>query len=368
MIYLTCGTPGAGKTLWTISTVEKLRQESGREVYYHGITDLALEWQKLDDPKQWNTLPEGSIIVIDECQGTFPNRRQTGVPPEHISALETHRHKGYDIFLITQNPQLMDNHVRKLVGEYRFLDRPSNLSYVVIHKFRHVVDWKNQTERKGAEKERWKYPKEAFNWYKSAEVHTHKVRLPRFLIWIPVLLGVIGICIYSAYNVLSGKNREDRKNETVSSTTNNQGIPSPVHQGTFQGVNFQTLGQDQQARPLTKTEYLALWQPRVYEMPYSAPIYDEIARPTTFPVIGGCVKKGNECRCFSQQATHIKVEPSFCENYIEYGQFNPFRSPEQAEMEYQRQQQEQQRQQHETALASIGTSPATPAHPIPRSL
>lgn len=359
MLYLTCGTPGAGKTLWTIWYVENLRKNSGRQVFYYGITDLTLDWERIDDPKKWNELPEGSIIVIDECQGTFPNRRQTGVPPEYISALETHRHKGYDIFLITQNPQLIDNHVRKLVGEYRFLDRPANMKYAVIHKFRHVVDWKNQNERKGAEKERWKYPKEVFDCYKSAEIHTHKMRLPRFLIYVPLLLGVIGVCVYTAYDVLSGKNREDRKNEKISAAANNQGISAPSNMAHFPGADFSSMTLEDQAkqRVLTKSEYLALWTPRVYEMPHSAPIYDEIAKPTTFPVISGCVKQGDVCRCFSQQATHIKVERQFCENYIEYGQFNPFVNQEQAEYERQRQEQQQAAQRGQDRFVPVSGIP-----------
>ena len=138
-ITLTTGTPGAGKTLRTLWDVENLRKESGREVYYHGIKNLQLPWIQLDDdPKfdpeakpptfgimctEWYKLPHGSIVVLDECQRIFRSRASGSTVPQHVSELETHRHKGFDLFIITQHPAIIDLNVRRQVQTHRHLKR-----------------------------------------------------------------------------------------------------------------------------------------------------------------------------------------------------------------------------------------------------
>lgn len=70
-----------------------------------------LPWTKIE-PKKWMDCPPGSIIVIDECQFVFPKKPNGSKLPEFYEKLAIHRHNGYDIFLITQNPTLVDNFVR----------------------------------------------------------------------------------------------------------------------------------------------------------------------------------------------------------------------------------------------------------------
>jgi hypothetical protein len=322
-IYLTCGVPGAGKTLHTICTVEERCKKENREVYYSGIEGLTLDWISLPDPSKWNELPKGAIIVIDEAQRVFPLRKQGAQVPEFISPLETHRHKGYDIYLITQSPQLIDIHVRKLVGDYKFLDRPYNQSYTVVWRFRHVCDWKSTTEQATAEKARWTYPKEAFKWYKSAEVHTHKKRLPRFLIWIPALILILSLCGYALISVFSkyADKKETVKNEQTNSVPAGQFLPQS---GTAYFSGIQAM-EPKTREILTTVEYVSMWVPRLPEMPFSAPVYDEIAKPTTFPKVASCILGRNTCECFTQQATRIlQMDKRFCIHFVENGQFDPF--------------------------------------------
>ncbi|MDR2173315.1 MAG: zonular occludens toxin domain-containing protein [Burkholderiales bacterium] len=325
MIYLTCGTPGSGKTLHTISTVEQRRIKENRKVFYNGIDGLSLEWEQLDDATQWDTLPVGSIIVIDECQRLLPIRKQSAQVPPHVSAFETHRHKGYDIYLITQSPQLLDMHVRKLVGEYKFVDRPYNQDYAVVWKFRHVCDWKNTTERAAAEQIRWKYPKEAFNWYKSAEVHTHKKRFPKFLLWFPALFFLIAFCGYALYSVFN--KYKEAKNEAPQAQLQSNSMATATFNSLGNQAYFSGIQAPEENKLLSTAEYLAMRVPRLPELPYSAPVYDQLAQPTNFPKVSACVVGKDDCQCWTQQATRLHIDKQFCVYFVENGYFDPFLAP-----------------------------------------
>ncbi|HEY0563837.1 MAG TPA: zonular occludens toxin domain-containing protein, partial [Methylophilus sp.] len=122
-INLITGLPGHGKGVYSLDTVEKLRIKSNRPVYYHNIKDLNLQWHALDDPKKWIDCPEGSIIVLDEAWQTFPLRPNAQTPPEYVSRLATHRHHGFDIYIITQQPTQLDSFVRKLVDTHYHIVR-----------------------------------------------------------------------------------------------------------------------------------------------------------------------------------------------------------------------------------------------------
>ena len=119
MLTLVTGTPGAGKTLWCVSTIEKLRLETSRPVYYYGVTDVAFEWIALDDPRDWYKCPEGSIIFLDECWNQlFPARKVGSDVPAWVEPMATHRHRGHDVFIATQHSTQIDTFVRKMVGRH----------------------------------------------------------------------------------------------------------------------------------------------------------------------------------------------------------------------------------------------------------
>jgi zona occludens toxin (predicted ATPase) len=150
VIILITGVPGSGKTLYTLHQVktrveaENARFEAEgkppREVHYSGIADLKLPWIELEDPTKWNTLPPGSIIVIDECQRVFRPRGSGATVPPYIADLETHRHKGYDIYLITQHAMLVDQNIRRLVGKHQHIVRKFGISAATLKRFPDLPD------------------------------------------------------------------------------------------------------------------------------------------------------------------------------------------------------------------------------------
>lgn len=304
MITLTTGTPGAGKTLWTIVHVEALRQSTGREVYYSGISDLNLPWLRFDDAAAWHTLPDGVIIVIDEAQRVF---RPAGIGqkvPDEIAAFETHRHRGHDVFLITQQPGLIHSNIRKLTEVHRHLMRKFGSTWATVHEWAGVRDNCDKT-RKDSIATQWRYPKHAYGWYKSAEVHTHKLRVP-FKVWLALLVPVfiVGGAWWFYSKRLSPDANQAPKTD---SKTVVSGVPSApsVGGGKLPATTFD----------------LASFQPRVADLPHSAPRYDGMTQPVRVPVIVGCVTywPSKDGFCITQQGTRVYPSQAFRLSFNENG-------------------------------------------------
>jgi zona occludens toxin (predicted ATPase) len=166
MINLSMGLPGAGKTLFTIAFVKEMVEKEHRPVFYSGINDLALDWYE-HDAEKWMECPEDAIIVIDECQRIFRPRGSGAKVPEFISGLETHRHKGFDIFLITQHPMLMDADDRRLAKQHWHICRKFGMQRATVLQFESCKE-QPLSHTAIARCFEWKYPKEVFKYYKSA--------------------------------------------------------------------------------------------------------------------------------------------------------------------------------------------------------
>lgn len=307
MFSVTSGLPGAGKTLWTIVHVEAMRKRENREVFYHGIADLALDWRKLEDPLKWFDCPSGAIIVIDEAQNLFPTRGTAQKAPEHVARAATHRHQGHDVFLITQHPGKLDASLRKDIEVHRHIMRKFGSHWATVHQWQGVRENCDKT-RKDSVATQWRYPKEAFGLYKSAEVHTHKVRVPAKL-WLALLLPVIVVGAFlwifrdrSAETVPPGQQQQ-----TTLTTAQQRGDPEPRN------------------RPKTVAEYLADQTPRVPGLEHSAPAYDALTTPKMVPVPAACIDwPGKGCNCFTQQGTPYRTSAEICQQIVKSGIFLPF--------------------------------------------
>ncbi len=210
MITIRTGLPGAGKTLFTVHDYiarPPLGSAPVREVYVSGI-DLvpdSVPFIPLDEPTRWMDCPAGSLVIIDEAQRFFRNRPPGATVPDYVAALETHRHLGIDLVLVTQDPMLIDKHVRRLAGEHFHAKRTFGLSSITMYRWQRCVDDPLDFHtKKEAEKVRRKYPKKIYKCYKSAEIHTVKRKIP-FRVWatfaVLLALGPIG---WFAYHHISG--------------------------------------------------------------------------------------------------------------------------------------------------------------------
>lgn len=309
--HIVTGLPGNGKTLYTIHTVESLRKSSDRHhVYYHGIDiDPAKlpDWVPLDDPRDWHKCPTGSIVVLDEAQKTFVKRGNGAPVPEYVSALETLRHQGIELWLITQHPMLIDSHARKLIGDHRHLVRAFGAQAATVHRWNSVQEQCDKS-RADSEAQVWAYPVEVFGWYKSAEIHTIKRRLPRafwFLVSVPVVLAV---CVWIMIKWYQSR------------------LPSaPVEQAGKSGlINAPAarIPARQDASPKkTRVQYLEEHIARLPGLPHTAPAYDEVTRPVEAPYPAACVEMQGDCRCYTQQATRMAVPVDLCRSIVGGGFF-----------------------------------------------
>lgn len=320
MIELITGLPGNGKTLYTISQVRAQAERENRQVFYHGIPDLTLNWEKLEDPTKWAEVPPNSIVVIDEAQKTFRNRSLGSTPPKFVTDLETHRHLGIDLVMITQHPSLIDPAVRRLAGRHRHMVRIWGTEASTVHKWDAVKDNCDKS-RADSDKTKWAFDKSVYSLYKSAEVHTMKRSIPGR---VKMLMGlsVVFVCLvgYMVY-YLKSKTQPPPTSAPAVAASSGGAITSP--------------GQTPYASaPVDPEEDLRRFvhreQPRIVGLPHTAPKYDQITEPTRAPVPAACIQKGTatsgnvECKCFTQQATPMAVEFNMCMEFARNGYFQDF--------------------------------------------
>lgn len=222
MINLRTGTPGACKTLSAVEALAKMidrwekHPEEARPIFVHGVKDLALphapvplvEWRESDRKPavlvpDWDAMPDGSFVLIDEAQAFFPPRSSASTPPAHVAWLNTHRHRGFDIEVITQHPKLIDGSLRALVGKHQHFRRLFGGQRSYCYEWDACSD--SLSGLSTAVGSYYPFPKGAFKWYKSAEVHTkQRFKLPTWLLIPFVGIAIALFAIPRAYSVLSG--------------------------------------------------------------------------------------------------------------------------------------------------------------------
>lgn len=330
MITLGTGLPGNGKTLFMLWYLKRKADKENRPVYYHNVKDLNPDvlgnWSTFE-PEKWYDLPSGSIVLIDECQDIFPKKPNGAPLPEHFTKLNTHRHLGIDLFLITQHPSLIDNSVRRLVGQHFHSIRKFGLQRSTIYEWSSCASSPElDSTQKNSVVMKWKFPKEVFGWYKSAEVHTVKRAIPAKLVL--AVLFVIGIFSYGYYALdrFQQKGREQQAVLTAKqSPTMQEGVVPVV---AVAPVSAQTGAVD----PVADAEqYMFNQTPRVANLPETAPKYDGLTVPTRVPVPAMCFQIGDvrsekpiRCQCYTQQATKMDIEFNMCISIARNGRFIDF--------------------------------------------
>lgn len=304
MITLITGLPGNGKSLYALNWVKAKAEAENRTVYYNGIADLTLPWVHMDEPEQWHTLPTGALIVIDESQRVFRPRASGANVPAHVSAFETHRHNGHDVVLITQHPQLLDQNIRRLVGQHFHAVRKFGMARATVYEWGQVQTL-NKSDYARAIRHEFAFPAEAFGWYKSAELHTHKRKLPMrfwFVLAAPLVIGGVLWAAYVAMQRLQG-------HAPAPSTPASSILPLPP------------AASGHAPATMTAAEYAESMQPRVSGLAYTAPAYDGVTKPTRAPVPVAVVKMGNRCQAYSQQGTRLNMPQALCASLLETGFF-----------------------------------------------
>ncbi|WP_407295896.1 zonular occludens toxin domain-containing protein [Stutzerimonas zhaodongensis] len=344
MLVIRTGKPGHGKTLNTIREVDQTAHAQGRVIYYHNINGLKPEqlqaqWFEFDGPEKWFELPADSIIVVDEAQGWFGARDPRARPPEHITRFETMRHQGHEVHLVTQDPRYLDVHLRRLCNSHIHYWRVFKSAQLLRFESEVVIEKVEiKSSFKDADKKSLRLDKRYFGAYTSTNAKHHfQTKVPtKFLLALCVVIGA-AILVYRAY---------ERYNAEKAARAASSGAPSGSMVDQVRdtvGAFIRPAGADvQQGAPQTLEQYLGRRVPRVQDLPASAPIYDGLTSPQTFPKpvcisttdsrllarnrarMEIAVNEGTVtgCRCNTQQGTRLEVSFQFCMTVVQNGYFD----------------------------------------------
>lgn len=361
MLFLRTGLPGAGKTLNTIKELDEEHQVDPenpnlrlhkdpehpelppRTIYYNGIPDLKVDqlksrWIEWDDPDHWYDLPDGSIIVIDEAQGTFGTDVRTRV--DKVTRFEKHRHQGLDIHLITQHPSLICLPVRKLCGKHINFIRPYGRTKGIFrHEYEMCIDSpEKRVNFKMAQESKIEFDSHYFKLYKSSTVHTHKKIKPSYYkhIWIgaAIILICLTIILIGGYYALQKyKKKTDQPAETPVAESPN----SPDRHA------LQPVPKAGTKPAVTSTSFADDYKPRIADVASTAPRYDELTKPRDFPrptclattdirLISTAKARGLNvgtyngeqvsCQCYTQQMSRMSTSVEFCMDVVQNGYFD----------------------------------------------
>lgn len=282
MITLITAVPGSGKTLYAVSLIQGFLNE-GRPVYQNisGIQADKFENNHLlfDAPDDWTETPDGSVVIYDECQQShlYPATGERGkVMDKRLTAMETHRHTGHDLYFITQAPTFVHHHVRKLVGCHIHFYRGSGATNVARYEWSHTCDNPNdRNEQRRADFSIFRFDKKLFELYQSSTVHTHKFRIPKKIIGLGVLL--LAIAAFVVYMFSQG--------------------------GIFGGQsNIKGAAKADSQRPAAA---------QIVPPPTTSP-YAYLADTPTIVPVGGCISSATACRCYLKDMTPLDLPQDQC--------------------------------------------------------
>lgn len=347
MIILITGTPGSGKTLYTVAELLN-KKFKGRPLFVNGIPNLLIEHEVIsdEDVEKWFkggvSIPQpttinndtgeivqhpdkpafdvkNAVFCIDEVQRIARTRSASAPVPEWIKQLEVHRHFGCDFIIITQHPQQMDAHIRRLVGRHLHVRRTFALGAAVVYEWDSV---NNLSGFKNAQSKIWRYPKDAFKLYKSSELHTKAGGRVPLVVW--VLLAAVLAFPFVGYSTLQRmmyKFSDDGKNvATPPSMIATNGKPGAQKSGG-------------EKPPMTRQQYIDQFEPRLEGQMHTAPAYDQLTAVKIVPLPAACIESfkpswvkqhGGPCGCYTQTGTPYETTQSMCAQFVRNKVFFPF--------------------------------------------
>lgn len=331
MIYQFTGQPGHGKTLQAINLALEF-QKNGRIVYVCNVRDFDYEKTGMlpmtpEEFRNWMAfLPDGAVCLVDECyeKGMLPKRAASQKLPEHVERLATHRHKGIDFIFVCQSPdKQMDSFVHDLIDEHVHVRRKFGTQFQNLLKYDRYE--RNPLKGSPTTVKRVRFPKHVFGLYKSTELDTTQKKIPWYL-WVFAIGGPLGL-LY-AYWVFAGMG------ERLAGPKSVEGAPTEVATGAV-GHGALATGTDAPAPPMTATELIERFTPRVESQPWSAPAYDGLAVPADPPRVFcmssapsyedelSTTTKGS-CTCMTEQGTRYVMKLPLCYAIARRGQYEPY--------------------------------------------
>lgn len=328
MLTAITGVPGSGKTQLAVKKLLEYHQANqalppdDQRPIYSNIKGLKLPHAV--SPDDWRECPDNSVIFYDECQEYdifAKTKRGSRSESEIIQALETHRHRGIDIYFITQDISYLCAHLRGLIGLHYHVTRPMGANVASVFVWRHGKTSSPELARTqaGAEdKFLFNYSKKLYNLYNSATVHTHKMKIPkRVIFWVLLPLLLIGGAYYQA---------------TKSSTKEFYGIKDKEEKTLDQASKDFATGEAIQQEQPPKPEKTQLISYNVND-PYQIDNSKFNRQVVNYPDFAGCIQFDNNCSCYTQQGTKLDVDAKICKQGLKELPFNYFNNTRQQDFQ-----------------------------------
>lgn len=322
LVTIISGAPGAGKTSLAVSMLLAERErDPARPVFVMGIPELAIAHELVPPVDQWTQLkshpddpsisypefvfPDGALVIVDEAQNVFRGRAQGAAVPPHVAALERHRHKGLDFWLLTQHPTMIDINVRKLAGKH--LHVRSHWAGGELLEWSEASDPSSAADRAKAIRVRYKPPRKVFGLYKSASLHVKRSRRVPVALWVFLaVVGVSGVLAWRVYgrvsDAIAGKGYGEQAE--LSQAAPRAAGPAPSAPA---GLSLDSF------------------KPRLNGRPESAPLYDPVRKVVAMPAVAGCVASRSRCTCFTEQGSDAGLSSDECRAWLRSPPFSPFR-------------------------------------------
>ena len=320
MLVLVTGSPGAGKTSNMLWEFLKNPDYADRPKFCSDIPDFdraAHGVGDFTDIEKWQDCPDGSIIFCDEAQ-RFLRPRSGRVVPDWLGAFETHRHRGFDFVFITQHPSLIDAHVRRLVGRHHHFHKPFGIKNSIRYTWEHTQENPCSHTFKDAQRKVIRTNPEVFKLYKSTALDTHKRQLP----WGKLSIGALGVLMIIGGFSYSFTHLGGTKKPVPDTSENQQSSTVQTTKPDGSLVSFTSPVQESAPRTFKQEDLI----PRADNLPWTAPYYDELTRPSDFPRIAACIESYKGCNCYTQQATPITVSFDVCKAIVKNGTFDNWAS------------------------------------------
>lgn len=313
MQTLITGVPGSGKTaivvqefikpmLGTTVKVQPMDGESyeAQRVLYTNIKGLQLPhvlleagpvwrqvgkdgWEQAEGNKlgihNWHEWAKpGAMIVLDEFQRIWPQRPNGAPVPPDVSAMDTHRHGGVDLILLTQK-QSFDQHIKGLLGRHVHLRRMWPFAAGIMY------EWDSHSQSllysKAFKRKPYKIKKSTYELYHSADAHTKQASAIPTLVWF-LVAGVVAM-----------------------------GVLGP----TFYGRMQERIGTPKKAAEVAKVERPAGTSIKPIDESVREAEPAAVAPPADVPVLLGCVASAVRCVCFGSDGARLDKSAEFCTAY-----------------------------------------------------
>jgi len=295
MIILLTGVPGSGKSLFAVEMAEKFIAE-GRPVY----TDIDGYERAFYSPDDWRKCPQNSVVYYDECQKRFPSGGRGRSHNDLIRDMETHRHLGIDLVLMTQDPSLLHTEIRRLVGRHHHFLRMYGLEKSKIFtRDACITDPLSRSQLNQCDQRFWDFPKKLYPLYISAHAHTHKAYVPSFVkkavIGSAICLLLIGVMLsrYHPQRFLFPYPVEEDKDAVVQVSTETR--PGEILPS---------------AAPAAAPAAVVEQEPYVLQPIHNRPNFNDRSYLLS---VAACLRSGPSCRCYDSDFFRIDLSQSECE-------------------------------------------------------